>query len=52
MPFQPDAQHMIDVVTNRRPTRLPIYEHSISPKIMEQVLMSALPSWREATGTT
>jgi uroporphyrinogen decarboxylase len=38
MPFQPDAQHMLDVLANRRPARLPIYEHIISPKIMEQVL--------------
>ena len=38
MPFQPDVQHMLDVLANRRPARLPIYEHIISPKIMEQVL--------------
>jgi len=38
MPFQPDTQHMLDVLANRRPARLPIYEHIISPKIMEQVL--------------
>jgi uroporphyrinogen decarboxylase len=38
MPFQPNAQHMLDVLANRQPTRLPIYEHAISPKIMEQVL--------------
>jgi uroporphyrinogen decarboxylase len=38
VPFQPDPQHMLDVLANRRPARLPIYEHIISPKIMEQVL--------------
>lgn len=38
MPFQPDAQHLLDVLANRRPARLPIYEHSISPKLMEEVL--------------
>ncbi len=38
MPFQPNVQHMLDVLANRRPARLPIYEHIISPKIMEQVL--------------
>lgn len=29
---------MIDVLANRQPTRLPIYEHIISPVIMERVL--------------
>lgn len=29
---------MLDVLANRRPARLPVYEHVISPKIMEQVL--------------
>jgi len=38
MAFQPNFQHMLDVLANRRPARLPVYEHIISPKIMEQVL--------------
>jgi uroporphyrinogen decarboxylase len=38
MTFQPDSRHMLDVLANRRPARLPIYEHIISPLIMEQVL--------------
>jgi uroporphyrinogen decarboxylase len=29
---------MLDVLANRRPARLPIYEHIISPVIMEQIL--------------
>jgi uroporphyrinogen decarboxylase len=29
---------MLDVVKNRRPARLPLYEHAISPVIMEKVL--------------
>jgi uroporphyrinogen decarboxylase len=29
---------MLDVMANRRPKRLPIYEHIISPKIMEQII--------------
>ena len=29
---------MLDVLANRRPARLPIYEHIISPVMMEQVL--------------
>ena len=38
MLFQPDYQHMLDVVNNRRPRRLPLYEHIVSPSIMEEVL--------------
>jgi uroporphyrinogen decarboxylase len=39
MSFQPDYRHMLDVLKNKRPARLPIYEHKISPAvIMEQIL--------------
>jgi uroporphyrinogen decarboxylase len=38
MTFQPDYHFMLDVLAKRRPARLPIYEHIISPVIMEQVL--------------
>lgn len=38
MSFTPDHTHFADVMRNRRPARLPIYEHIISPLIMEQVL--------------
>ena len=38
MTFQNDYRYMLDVLNNRRPARLPVYEHIISPKIMEQVL--------------
>ncbi|MCX6080758.1 MAG: hypothetical protein NTW32_14625 [Chloroflexi bacterium] len=38
MDFQPDYRCMLDVVANRRPARLPIYEHIISPIVMEQIL--------------
>jgi len=36
--FQPDYTHMLAVMRNERPARLPIYEHIVSPKIMEQIL--------------
>lgn len=36
--FQPDYRHMVDVLHNRRPARLPLYEHIISPAIMEEIL--------------
>ena len=38
MEFQNDYRHMLDVLGNRRPRRLPIYEHIIDPVIMEQIL--------------
>lgn len=38
MTFTPDYRHLLDVLANRRPSRLPVYEHLISPKIMEQIL--------------
>ncbi len=36
--FQPDYRHMLDVLRNKRPGRLPVYEHIISPVIMEEIL--------------
>ncbi len=38
MPFQPDYRHMLAVLDNQRPARLPVYEHIISPIIMERIL--------------
>ena len=38
MNFQPDYQYMLDVLQNKRPARLPVYEHIISPEIMEKIL--------------
>ena len=38
MCFSPDYRFMIDVLENRRPARLPLYEHIICPSIMEKIL--------------
>lgn len=38
MDFQNDYHHMLDVLANRRPARLPVYEHHISPLVMEKIL--------------
>ncbi|RKZ91187.1 MAG: hypothetical protein DRQ40_10160 [Gammaproteobacteria bacterium] len=38
MTFTPDYQNFADVMRNKHPARLPLYEHIISPLIMEQVL--------------
>lgn len=37
MHFEPDYQHMLDVLYNKRPKRLPLYEHVINPEMMELV---------------
>ena len=36
--FQNDYRYMLDVLANRKPRRLPLYEHIICPEIMEQIL--------------
>jgi len=38
MDHQPDYRYMLDVLANRRPSRLPLYEHIISPAVMEKIL--------------
>lgn len=38
MEFTPDSRHFEDVMHNRRPHRLPLYEHIISPRVMETIL--------------
>jgi uroporphyrinogen decarboxylase len=36
--FQPDYRHVEQAACNREPKRLPLYEHIISEKLMEQLL--------------
>lgn len=36
--FEPDYRHLVAAASNRRPDRLPLYEHIISPLIMEKIL--------------
>jgi len=36
--FEPDYRHVVSAARNRRPERLPLYEHIISPKVMEEIL--------------
>jgi uroporphyrinogen decarboxylase len=38
MDYTPDYNHILDAAKNRKPSRLPLYEHLISPVIMEKVL--------------
>jgi uroporphyrinogen decarboxylase len=44
MPFQNDYRQMLAVLNNRRPARLPVYEHIISPLIMEKILNTQFAS--------
>ena len=37
-PFHNDFHHMLSVLANQKPARLPVYEHIISPKIMGKIL--------------
>ena len=37
MSFQPDYNNLIDAALNRKPKRLPIYEHFINPESMEKI---------------
>lgn len=38
MIWEPDYRHLVDAAQNRRPKRLPFYEHAIAPEVMAQVL--------------
>ena len=37
MDFEPDYRHVVDAAQNRRPRRLPIYEHLINDTSIEQI---------------
>ena len=43
MTFQPDYNNIIQAITNRVPDRLPLYEHNISPVVVEKILGKQLP---------
>jgi len=42
MSFEPDYRNIVDVANNKRPKRLPVYEHIIDPKIMEKIFAELL----------
>jgi uroporphyrinogen decarboxylase len=48
--FQPDYRHIVDAVRNRRPARLPLYEHIISPQIMETIMGVSFAGHERAPG--
>ena len=45
--FQPDFQNIIDVAKNKKPERLPLYEHFINDDFMEKVLDKSFSQLRE-----
>jgi uroporphyrinogen decarboxylase len=49
--FEPDYRHMLAVMQNQRPERLPVYEHIISPKVMESILGFQFAELEEGSGT-
>ena len=36
--FEPDYRNILDAASNRKPRRLPLYEHGVDVSVMEQVL--------------
>ena len=41
--FTPDYRRIVDAARNRRPGRLPLYDHIVCPEIMEKILGVELP---------
>lgn len=39
--FEPDYRNVVDAAYNRKPKRIPLYEHIISPEIMERIQNNA-----------
>ena len=36
--FKPDYRNILQAANNKKPNRLPLYEHIISEKVMEKIL--------------
>ncbi|MGE5223310.1 MAG: uroporphyrinogen decarboxylase family protein [Omnitrophica WOR_2 bacterium] len=47
MNFQNDYRYFLDAVNNRKPRRLPVYEHLINPPFMEKLLNIQFAGCRE-----
>lgn len=42
--FQPDFRHIVDAANNRRPRRMPLYDHLVNPVLVEELL--GKPFWQ------
>ncbi len=51
MMFIPDYRHFTTVMRNKRPARLPLYEHIVDPVIMESILDVKFASLISGTGS-
>ena len=49
MTFEPNYNAMIDVLHNKKPERLPLYEHAISPRFMERILNKTFADLQQGT---
>ncbi len=49
--FEPDYRYFECVMRNERPARLPLYEHTICPQIMERILGVSFASLEQGTGS-
>ena len=50
MAFEPDFTQMLAVMRNERPRRLPVYEHIISPAVMEAILGTPFAALEQGQG--
>jgi uroporphyrinogen decarboxylase len=46
--WEPDYRNVVEAAYNRRPKRLPLYEHSIHPAIMGKILGVKMTDWPAA----
>lgn len=50
MIFEPDYRNIVDACSNVRPKRLPLYEHIISPQVMERILSVEFAELENSSG--
>jgi uroporphyrinogen decarboxylase len=48
--FEPDYRHLVEAAWNRKPVRLPLYEHIICAEIMEKILGVSFASLYQGNG--
>ena len=51
MDFEPDYRHIVTAANNKRPSRLPVYEHYISTLIMEKALGKSFADLESGEGS-
>ena len=51
MKFQPDYHNIVDAATNKKPKRIPLYDHIIADEVMEAVLKADFASLIKNDGT-